>query len=45
MPFVMILLLGNQHVFQVALGKEKPDELGYTSVVAMVADHKVLKLF
>ena len=40
-----LLLFGNQHMFQVALGKEKPDELGYTSVVAMVAHHKVLKLF
>ena len=32
-------------MFQVALGKEKPDELGYSSVTAMVAHHKVLKLF
>merc|ERR1711974_295625 len=29
---------------KVALGKEKPDELGYTSVVAMVADHKIESL-
>ena len=39
------IFFGNQHMFQVALGKEKPDELGYTSVVAMVAHHKVQKYF
>ena len=33
--------LSYKELLQVALGKEKPDELGYKSVVAMIAHHKV----
>ena len=36
--------LSYKELLQVALGKEKPDELGYNSVVAMIAHHKVIEL-